>query len=110
MQEAFLYGDRSLESYSKQLNCFVELELVLHPRIEQSRSEAIELDYGMKDGVMKVEIRAAPAGYLLRLYNVDGSKEALLKTLELHLWLKNYLTLYSVGNLAIAPGFDLVTE
>ena len=100
-------SEAELETQDRQWNRFVELELVPHPRIEHS--EAIELDYGMKGGVMKVEIRAATAGYLLRLWNVDCSKEAQLKTPEFHLWLKNYQTLYGVGNLAIAPGFDSVT-
>lgn len=99
--------DFELETQDLQWNRFVELELVPHPRIEHS--EAIELDYAMINGVMKVEIRAATAGYLLRLWNVDCSQEAQLKTPEFHLWLKNYQTLYGVGNLAIAPGFDSVT-
>ncbi|MFH4578796.1 WYL domain-containing protein [Vibrio alginolyticus] len=100
-------SEAELETQDRQWNRFVELELVPHPRIKHS--EAIELDYGMTEGVMKVEIRAATAGYLLRLWNVDCSKEAQLKTPEFHLWLKNYQTLYGVGNLAIAPGFDSVT-
>ena len=100
-------SEAELETQDRQWNRFVELELVPHPRIEHS--EAIELDYGMTGGVMKVEIRAATAGYLLRLWNVDCSKAAQLKTPEFHLWLKNYQTLYGVGNLAIAPGFDSVT-
>ncbi|GLS83772.1 WYL domain-containing protein [Paraferrimonas haliotis] len=106
--EDSILSEAELETQDRQWNRFVELELVPHPRIEHS--EAIELDYGMKGGVMKVEIRAATAGYLLRLWNVDCSKEAQLKTPEFHLWLKNYQTLYGVGNLAIAPGFDMVTE
>ncbi|CAH9056894.1 hypothetical protein PSEHALCIP103_01547 [Pseudoalteromonas haloplanktis] len=106
--ESSTLSETELETQDRQWNRFVELELVPHPRIEHS--EAIELDYGMKGGVMKVEIRAANAGYLLRLWNVDCSKAAQLKTPEFHLWLKNYQTLYGVGNLAIAPGFDMVTE
>ena len=106
--EGSTLSETELETQDRQWNRFVELELVPHPRIEHC--EAIELDYGMTDGVMKVEIRAATAGYLLRLWNVDCSKAALLKTPEFHLWLKNYQTLYGVGNLAIAPGFDMVTE
>lgn len=105
--EGSTLSETELETQDRQWNRFVELELVPHPRIEHS--EAIELDYGMKGGVMKVEIRAATAGYLLRLWNVDCSKAAQLKTPEFHLWLKNYQTLYGVGNLAIAPGFDSVT-
>ena len=105
--EDSILSEAELETQDRQWNRFVELELVPHPRIEHS--EAIELDYGMTGGVMKVEIRAATAGYLLRLWNVDCSKAAQLKTPEFHLWLKNYQTLYGVGNLAIAPGFDSVT-
>lgn len=105
--EGSTLSETELETQDRQWNRFVELELVPHPRIEHS--EAIELGYGMTGGVLKVEIRAATAGYLLRLWNVDCSKEALLKTPEFHLWLKNYQTLYGVGNLAIAPGFDSVT-
>lgn len=100
-------SEAELQTQDRQWNRFVELELVPHPRIKHR--EAIELDYGMTGGVMKVEIRAATAGYLLRLWNVDCSKVASLKTPEFHLWLKNYQTLYGVSNLAIAPGFDMVT-
>jgi hypothetical protein len=104
--EGSTLSETELETQDRQWNRFVELELVPHPRIQHS--EAIELDYGMTGGVLKVEIRAATAGYLLRQWHVDCSKEALLKTPEFHLWLKNYQTLYGVGNLAIAPGFDSV--
>ncbi|WP_433924633.1 hypothetical protein ACN06F_03040 [Vreelandella sp. 21] len=68
------------------------------------------VDNDIASGVMKVEIRAATARYLLRLWNVDCSKAAVLKTPEFYLWLKNYQTLCGVGNLAIASGFDMVTE
>ncbi|MBF4436991.1 WYL domain-containing protein, partial [Vibrio anguillarum] len=50
-------SETELETQDRQWNRFVELELVPHPRIEHS--EAIELDYGMTGGVLKVEIRAA---------------------------------------------------
>jgi len=79
-----------------------ELELVPHPRIEHS--EAIELDYGMTGGVLKVEIRAATAGYLLRLWNVDCSTEHSLMGFEYQLWLRNSQALYGVTNLNLAPG------
>ncbi|HGI9618188.1 TPA: WYL domain-containing protein, partial [Vibrio cholerae] len=65
-------SEAELEAQDRQWNRFVELELVPHPRIEHS--EAIELDYGMTGGVLKVEIRAATAGYLLRQWHVDCSK------------------------------------
>jgi hypothetical protein len=97
-------SETELESQDRQWNRFVELELVPHPRIEHS--EAIELDYGMTGGVLKLEIRAATAGYLLRQWHVDCSKAHSLQGTEYQLWLKNTPTLYGVGNLNLAPGFN----
>ncbi|GHY39809.1 WYL domain-containing protein [Vibrio cholerae] len=94
--------ESELESQDRQWNRFVELELVPHPRIEHS--EAIELDYGMTGGVLKVEIRAATAGYLLRQWHVDCSTEHSLMGFEYQLWLRNSQALYGVTNLSIAPG------
>lgn len=96
-------SETELESQDRQWNRFVELELVPHPRIEHS--EAIELDYGMTGGVMKVEIRAATAGYLLRLWNVDCSSKPKKMGQGEHLFLKNKAALYGVENLVIAPGY-----
>ena len=80
-------SETELETQDRQWNRFVELELVPHPRIEHS--EAIELDYGMTGGVLKVEIRAATAGYLLRQWHVDCSTEHSLMGFEYQLWLRN---------------------
>lgn len=91
-----------LETKDRQWSRFVELELVPHPRIEHS--EAIELDYGMTGGVLKVEIRAATAGYLLRQWHVDCSTEHSLMGFEYQLWLRNSQALYGVTNLNLAPG------
>ncbi|EPT9383586.1 WYL domain-containing protein [Proteus mirabilis] len=96
-------SEAELETQDRQWNRFVELELVPHPRIEHS--EAIELDYGMTGGMMKVEIRAATVGYLLRLWNVDCSETACLSTSQCQLALNNRAALYGVQNLAIAPGY-----
>jgi hypothetical protein len=97
-------SESELEAQDRQWNRFVELELVPHPSIEHS--EAIELDYGMINGNFKVEIRAATAGYLLRQWNVDCTKEHSLNRPEYQLWLKNTPTLYGVANLNLAPGFE----
>lgn len=96
-------SEAELETQDRQWNRFVELELVPHPRIEHS--EAIELDYGMMGGVLNVEIRAAIAGYLLRLWNVDCSETACLSDSHCQLALNNRAALYGVQNLAIAPGY-----
>ncbi|HAS6306964.1 TPA: WYL domain-containing protein [Vibrio vulnificus] len=101
--EGSTLSETELETQDRQWNRFVELELVPHPRIEHS--EAIELDYGMTGGVMKVEIRAATAGYLLRLWNVDCSETACLSDSHCQLALNNRAALYGVQNLAIAPGY-----
>ncbi|WP_445512678.1 WYL domain-containing protein [Shewanella xiamenensis] len=96
--------EAELEIQDRQWNRFVELELVPHPRIEHS--EAIELDYGMTGGVLKVEIRAATAGYLLRQWHVDCSTKSELEPRDFQLALKNLGALYGVGNLKIAPGYE----
>ncbi|WP_444859163.1 WYL domain-containing protein [Shewanella putrefaciens] len=100
--EDSILSEAELETQDRQWNRFVELELVPHPRIEHS--EAIELDYGMKGGVLKVEIRAATAGYLLRQWHVDCSTEHSLMGFEYQLWLRNSQALYGVTNLNLAPG------
>lgn len=86
-----------------QWNRIVELDLVPHPAREYGK--AVELDYQMTDGVRNVKIRAAVAGYLLRLWNVDCSKDHGLEGAEYHLWLRNTLALYGVENARLAPGY-----
>ncbi|MDO6710347.1 WYL domain-containing protein [Aliiglaciecola sp. 2_MG-2023] len=81
------------------------LQLVSHPNNVQF-STAIEMDYGMRDGVLNLNVRAALAGYLLRRWNVDCTEDASLKGGEYQLWLRNQQTLYGAENLAIAPGYN----
>ena len=85
------------------------LQLVPHPT-NVSHSTAIELDYGMVNGVLEINIRAAMAGYLLRRWNVDCTVKGTLVGGEYHLWLRNYQTLYGADNLAIAPGYKSESE
>ncbi len=96
--------DSEKQQQDRQWNRFVELQLVPHPRI--THREAIELDYGMTDGVITLEIRAATAGYLLRQWHVDCSPSHNLTGSEYQLWLRNAQALYGVSNLAIAPGYN----
>ncbi|WP_167631934.1 WYL domain-containing protein [Mariprofundus ferrooxydans] len=91
------------KEFDIQWNRIVELEIVPHPSL--SFTETIELDYGMENGVMKVNLRATQAGYLLRLWNVDCSTDHSLDGGEYHLWLKNREALYGVDNLMLAPGY-----
>lgn len=80
------------------------LQLVAHPKNIQYPT-AIELDYGMENKVLELNVRAALAGYLLRRWNVDCTIDASLIGGEYQLWLRNRETLYGAENLAIAPGY-----
>ncbi|MCU7985607.1 WYL domain-containing protein [Shewanella sp. SW24] len=108
IESANLHGDEpeehELQAKDKQWNRIVELELVPHPTI--NHKEAIERDYQMEQGALKIDIRAALAGYLLRLWNVDCSQGHTLTGPELHLALKNHQALYGVENLVLAPGMN----
>jgi len=105
---AILESKVTLENESKefdiQWNRVVELEIIPHPKLKFT--ETIELDYAMENGVMKVNVRATQAGYLLRLWNVDCTKDHSLDGNEYHLWLKNREALYGVDNLMLAPGYS----
>ena len=87
-----------------QWNRIVDLHIVPHPRL--IHPETIAFEYDMKEGVLKVQVRAAVAGYVLRHWNVDCSDKHQMSGPEFQLWLKNTQTLYGVDNLAIAPGYE----
>ena len=82
----------------------IPLQLVPHPK-NVKHATAIEMDYGMENGVLKLDVRAAMAGYLLRRWNVDCTERGVLEGAEYQLWLQNRFTLNKVDNLAIAPGY-----
>lgn len=86
-----------------QWNRIVEMELVAHPKLPHP--ETIEMDYAMLDGVLKVNVRAAVTGYVLRRWNVDCTEDHSLTGSEYHLWLRNRQALYGVKNLVLAPGY-----
>lgn len=81
----------------------VELELVPHP--DQPRPEITEMDYSMQGGVLRMKLRAATAGYILRKWSVDCSPDHSLRGHEYRLWLKDHLALYGVKNAVLAPGY-----
>ncbi|WP_349609023.1 WYL domain-containing protein [Cupriavidus sp. DF5525] len=81
----------------------VELELVAHP--DQPRPEITERDYEMESGVLRIKLRAAAAGYVLRKWSVDCSPDHSLRGPEYRLWLKDHLALYGVKNAVLAPGY-----
>lgn len=81
----------------------VELELVPHP--DQPRPEITEMDYSMQGGVLRMKLRAATAGYILRQWSVDCTPDHSLRGHEYRLWLRNHLAIYGVRNAVLAPGY-----
>ena len=81
----------------------VDMEVIPHPSIEWPK--AVEADYAMNDGVLRIKSRAALAGYVLRRWNVDSSPDHRLDAASHHLWLRNTQTLYGVESAALAPGY-----
>ncbi|WP_232842836.1 WYL domain-containing protein [Psychrosphaera ytuae] len=95
---------RETKRYDEEWNSPIKLKIVAHPKNVQFAT-AIEIDYGMIDGVLEINTNAALAGYLLRRWNVDCSVDAHLTGGEFQLWLKNRNEIKQVQNLAIAPGY-----
>jgi hypothetical protein len=87
-----------------QWNRIVELDLVPHPK--SAHPEIIMGDYGMTDGVLRINLRAAVAGYVLRQWIVDCSPDHRLEGEEFRLWLRNPLSLYGVSTAKLAPGYQ----
>jgi hypothetical protein len=101
------------KEFDIQWNRVLELEIVPHPNLKYP--ESIKADYNMQDGVLNINIRAAVAGYFLRLWNIDCSKDHKLRPTneeteegkQYQLWLRNWQCLYRIENAAIAPGYNL---
>lgn len=81
----------------------VELELTPHPN--QPRPEITEMDYGMRNGVLRIRLRAATAGYILRKWSVDCSPDHRLREEQFRLWLSDPKALHGVENARLAPGY-----
>jgi WYL domain len=92
-----------LSAQDIQWTRIVELELVPHP--DQPRPEITEMDYHMEGGTLRLRLRAATAGYILRMWSVDCSPDHSLRGPEYRLWLKDHLAIYGVKNAVLAPGY-----
>lgn len=102
--------DKKIETKETSLNDnewlqMVPLQIVPHP-VNIRHPEALHQDFGMENGMLGVKVRAAMAGYLLRRWNIDCSKNATMKGPEFQLYLKNINALDGVGNLLLAPGYQ----
>ncbi|MBL8389379.1 MAG: WYL domain-containing protein [Hydrogenophaga sp.] len=91
--------------FDVQWSRIIELELVPHP--EHPRPEIVKMDYEFpEEGVLRVRVRAANAGYMLRRWSVDCSSDHHLRGLEYALWLRDPLALYGASNAQLAPGYQ----
>lgn len=81
----------------------IELTLVPHPRVKHHA--AIKADYRMKNGQLRMQCRAAIAGYLLRRWRVDCSPDSSLNSDEFHLALSDVRVLSGIESASLAPGY-----
>ncbi|CAM3543669.1 WYL domain-containing protein [Pseudoalteromonas maricaloris] len=96
-------SDNQLAANDMSWNNILNVELSVHPSIKYKK--AIELDYNMLEGVLRLEVREALLGYLMRQWNVDCTKDASLVGDEYHLWLSNINELENVASMTISPGY-----
>ena len=92
-----------LLSQDNQWSRIVELDVVPHPN--RPHPEITERDYGMINGVLHLELRAAMAGYILRQWQVDCSADHSIEDNGCRLWLRDVLTLHGVKSATLAPGY-----
>lgn len=90
-------------SADEQWHKEVTLDLCPHP--EHLQPLSIERDFGMTDGRLRVTLRAAMAGYVLRQWQVDCSPDARLKGRDYRLRLSDPGQLTGVSNAVLAPGY-----
>lgn len=82
----------------------VDLVLIVHPAVDHP--EIVQRDFGMRRGELHVTVRAAIAGYVLQLWNVDCSPDRRLDPTIHRLCLKNLKSLTGTKSIEIAPGFS----
>ncbi|WP_395340667.1 WYL domain-containing protein [Ningiella sp. W23] len=92
-----------LASADSQFNRFVDVVLVPHPSIANSR--AIEMDYAMDNGKKIMRVRCALAAYILRQWQVDCSADARILNQGCQLALQNIEILQDIENPQLVPGY-----
>ena len=97
---------RSVEDpkHDDQWNRMLDLPLVPHP--DKSCEQIVMRDYDMPDGVLRLRVRAAMAGYVLQQYHVDCSPDHSNEDKAYRLWLSDPLVLYGVESAMFAPGYQ----
>ena len=82
-----------------------ELQLVLKAHPAHPQPAVIALDFGMQGGQLRLPVRAAVAGHVLRQWQVDCSEGARLRGHDMRLMLANREVLNGVGSAVLAPGW-----
>lgn len=88
--------------YDQQWQQIVNIVLIPHPKITQSK--AIEMDYGMSDGKLSLQLRAAVAAYVLRQWQVDCTVQHTESHQGCQLALANPEVLELIDNTSLTPG------
>lgn len=101
-------AEHELLSADEQWARIVDMEIVPHPGVKWPK--AVEADYAMEGGALRVKTRAALAGYVLRRWGIDSTDDHSLDPASHHLWLRNPQTLYGVESASLAPGRDAVQK
>lgn len=86
-----------------QWNQHCTLTLIPHPSLPHP--EVTAKDFGMQEGELKVHLRSAVVGYVLRQWQVDCSPDASLRGPEIRLRLADPASLNDAGSAPLAPGF-----
>ena len=85
-------------------NRMFTLTLIPHP--SRTHPEVIAKDFGMREGQLKVSLRGAVAGYVMRQWQVDCSPDASIQGQEIRLRLADPVQLHGAGSAALAPGYQ----
>ena len=101
-------AESELLAADEQWARMVDMEIIPHPGIKFPK--AVEADYGMEDGSLRIKTRAALAGYVLRRWGIDSTDDHRLDPASHHLWLSNPQTLYGVESASLAPGREAVQQ
>jgi predicted DNA-binding transcriptional regulator YafY len=97
-------NESALKEHDRDWRDKVNVRLVPHPKSLGS-SKRVEAEYGMKDGVLIIQERAATLGYLLKYWKVDCSTDASLNPDAFPLYLNNRSALAAYSSMDIAPRF-----
>lgn len=104
LTESCVNIEKETSQADKQWNRIVDFTLIPHPKAPYPK--AIELDYSMEQGALKLECRAALIGYLLNHWQVDCSSTYQLCPQKHHLALLEHAAIFGVESASLAPGYQ----